>query len=82
LDDGRGEIPLNDFEPLDLEELPSQTVFPAHPGADQTTAFGREGMAATKHVLLERCEMREEDGKFRSIREHAGQPAPINATLR
>ena len=38
MDDGRGEISLNNFEPLNLEELPSQTVFPAHPGADQTTA--------------------------------------------
>jgi hypothetical protein len=38
LGDGHGEISLNDFELPDLEALPSQTVFPAHPVADRATA--------------------------------------------
>src|SRR5450759_2119347 len=29
----------------------------------------REGVAATKRMLLERCEMREDDGQFRSVHE-------------
>jgi hypothetical protein len=38
LDDGREEISLNGFELPDLAELPFQTIFPAHPGANRTTA--------------------------------------------
>ncbi len=37
--------PLNDFEPLDLEELPSQTVFLAHLGGDRATAEVRLDLA-------------------------------------
>ena len=58
--DGHGEILLNDFELLDPQELPSQTVFPAHLGADRATA----------EVPLDRAIVRTR-WWFRSSRPHA-----------
>jgi hypothetical protein len=34
LGDGHGETSLDDFELPDHEELPPQTISPAHPGVD------------------------------------------------
>jgi hypothetical protein len=42
-------VELNDFELPDLEALPSQTVFPAHPGADRATAEVPHDLAVVRN---------------------------------
>jgi hypothetical protein len=65
---------LNDAEFNLIRERARQALHPEQTNMEKqlTRALEelREGLAATKHLLLARCEMREDDdGQFRSIRE-------------